>query len=226
MQAREEALMMAGDHIRIQQSSGSQHGIDVGDRTAIVFDHGVGPRRVRLEPLPDGARVEVVTHIERVYAPKQVVARAFSRFSEAAFAAMFADSEAFAVWCKTGRPAPTSFTSPAPAISGELRAPGEPRAPAEARVRKAKAKAKPKAAKKPASPPKATRKKAAPRKAVPEPAASRRKVKERPVTARASAPPKPRAGGKAAARPGKTRKQPARGGAKAPRRSRGHPHRG
>jgi hypothetical protein len=97
--------MKAGDHIRVRRAGGFLHGIDVGDRTVIAFEAGSGPRRVLLARFSAGARPEVVTHTERVYAPKQVVARAFSRFSEGAYATMFPDSEAFAVWCKAGRPA-------------------------------------------------------------------------------------------------------------------------
>jgi hypothetical protein len=94
--------MKAGDHIRILREGRWLHAIDVGDRTAIHFGPG-GLRRSLVDDLARGAeKIEVVTHPQRVYAPKAVVARAFSRFAEAAFGAMFADSEAFAVWCKMG----------------------------------------------------------------------------------------------------------------------------
>jgi hypothetical protein len=101
---REERAMKTGDHIRITKGGGSEHAIDVGDRTVIHFATGKGVRRSRLAALAsDGARVEVVTHRERVFPRKQVVARAFSRFAESAYAAMFQDSEAFAIWCKSGK---------------------------------------------------------------------------------------------------------------------------
>jgi hypothetical protein len=96
--------MRVGDHIRITKGGGAEHAIDVGDRTVIHFAIGEGVKRSRLAELAsDGARVEVVTHRERVFPRKQVVARAFSRFAESAYAAMFQDSEAFAIWCKNGK---------------------------------------------------------------------------------------------------------------------------
>jgi hypothetical protein len=95
--------MKAGDHVRILKDGSWLHAIDVGDRTVIHFAPGAGARRARVEEIAGGgARVEVVTHTARVYPPSTVVARAFSRF-EPAYASMFADSEAFAVWCKTGQ---------------------------------------------------------------------------------------------------------------------------
>jgi hypothetical protein len=140
---QEEGPMKAGDHILIPRPGGAEHGIDVGDRTAIVFEPGKGPRRVRLGA--DGGRPAVVTHVERAYAPKQVVARAFSRFSESAFSAMFGSSEAFAVWCKTGR-LPAVVPAPAPAAARAAPAPRRTASAARAAPRKA-----PKAAARPAA---------------------------------------------------------------------------
>jgi hypothetical protein len=106
--------MKAGDHICIQSDGTWRHAIDVGDRTALHFSSPGGVQRSRLSELaPAGTKVEVVTHAERVYPPKLVVARAFSRYAEAAYGAMFADSEAFAMWCKTGRERTAPRTSPA-----------------------------------------------------------------------------------------------------------------
>ena len=112
--------MKAGDHIRITKGSGSEHAIEVGDRTVIHFATGEGVKRSRLSALAsDGARVEVVTHRERVFPRRQVVARAFSRFAESAYSAMFPDSEAFAIWCKTGKvPVRTSAVPSAQAAQG------------------------------------------------------------------------------------------------------------
>lgn len=104
--------MKAGDHIRILRPGGPVHAIDVGDRTVIHFEEGAGVRRSRLGDLAGEGTVEVVTHAVRTYSPKQVVARAFSRFAEAAYASMFADSEAFAVWCEIGH-----LRAPAAAVS-------------------------------------------------------------------------------------------------------------
>jgi len=125
----EERAMKAGDHIRITKDGSVEHAIDVGDRTVLHFARGAGVKRSRLAELaPNGARVDVVTHAERVYPAKQVVARAFSRFSEAAYAAMFPDSEAFAVWCKTGQIPPrasgaSAGAAIAPATQGAGTAP-------------------------------------------------------------------------------------------------------
>ncbi len=100
--------MSIGDHIRALQSGRWVHGIDCGDRTVICFSTGTngapGLQRVHLSELPGGsAGVQVVTHTERVFPPKMVVARAFSRLRESAFSQMFSDSEQFATWCKSGR---------------------------------------------------------------------------------------------------------------------------
>ena len=115
--------MRAGDHIRITRGGVSEHAIEVGDRTVIHFVQGEGVRRSRLYQLaPDGARVEVVVHPHRVYVPKQVVARAFSRFSDSAYAAMFRDSEEFASWCKTGK-VPARPLAPSRAPTSSERAP-------------------------------------------------------------------------------------------------------
>jgi histone H1/5 len=110
--------MSAGDHIRIRKSGAWEHAIDVGDRTVIHFEKGSGVKRSHVSDLANGGPVEVVIHPTRVYAPRLVVARAFSRFSESAYAAMFPDSEAFALWCKTGQiPAAPLAVSPAPAAA-------------------------------------------------------------------------------------------------------------
>jgi len=101
---------MIGDHIRARKGGGWDHAIDCGDQTVIhlVADSSVpSSDRVRRSYRPvflSGAdRVEVVTHRERVFAPRQVVARAYSRARETALAGMFRDASEFASWCKTGR---------------------------------------------------------------------------------------------------------------------------
>jgi hypothetical protein len=101
---------MIGDHIRARKGGGWDHAIDCGDQTVIhlVADPSVpSSDRVRRSYRPvflSGAdRVEVVTHRERVFAPRQVVARAYSRAKETALAGMFRDASEFASWCKTGR---------------------------------------------------------------------------------------------------------------------------
>jgi hypothetical protein len=99
---------MIGDHIRALRGGRWNHGIDCGDRTIIHVDAGAAPgSRVQRSYRPmfeaGAAAVEVVPHRERVYVPKAVVARAFAPIRDPALAAMFADSEAFACWCKAGR---------------------------------------------------------------------------------------------------------------------------
>ncbi|HUK65763.1 MAG TPA: lecithin retinol acyltransferase family protein [Anaeromyxobacteraceae bacterium] len=134
--------MKAGDHIRIMKASGWEHAVDVGDRTVIHFVKGEGAKRSYLYDLATpGARVEVVTHAERVYPAKHVVARAFSRVGDAAFALAFADAESFASWCATGRVPPSAplllppprAPAAAPPSSRRLKA-----APAKASARKKK----------------------------------------------------------------------------------------
>jgi hypothetical protein len=118
--------MKPGDHIRFPQGDGVAHAIDLGDGTVLHAVPGEGVRRSRLAALAGAAHPEVVTHPTRVYAPKQVVARAFSRLGDATSAAMFADGEAFALWCKLGR-------LPVPAAApGAGATPDGPRAAEEA----------------------------------------------------------------------------------------------
>jgi hypothetical protein len=101
---------MIGDHIRARKEGRWTHAIDCGDQTVIhVVDDPAVPvtNRVRRSYRPEfvaGAEaVEVVTHRERVYPARQVVARAYSRTRDPSLAAMFKDSASFAEWCKTGR---------------------------------------------------------------------------------------------------------------------------
>jgi hypothetical protein len=101
---------MVGDHIRARKGGRWSHGIDCGDETIIhlLEDPSLPPgdrvrRSYRPEFVAGAEAVEVVTHRERVFSPRQVVARAFSRTGDAALAAMFRDSQQFAEWCKTGR---------------------------------------------------------------------------------------------------------------------------
>ena len=83
--------MTAGDHLRALRGGVWHHAIDAGDHTVIGFTPGSGPVRTTLAAFAEGAhQLEVVVHRERVYAPRAVVARAFSRFAEAAYAWMFA----------------------------------------------------------------------------------------------------------------------------------------
>jgi hypothetical protein len=193
----EEEAMKAGDHIRILKDGEWQHAIDLGDRTVIHFAAQGGVMRSRLDSLSAGAqKVEVVTHPERVYAPKMVVARAFSRFSDSAFGSMFGDSEAFAVWCKSGgRPPPLrngvaasirsadehvpdssraddAAVAPVEAVEPARRAPRSVKKVVRMAARGASAR-RPKAAAKPAKPGRA---KAAPRKAAAGAAKGKRKA--------------------------------------------------
>ncbi|HTP29212.1 MAG TPA: lecithin retinol acyltransferase family protein [Anaeromyxobacteraceae bacterium] len=131
--------MRAGDHLRILKGDTWEHAIEVGDRTVIHFgDQGV-KRSLLTEFAPNGARIEVVNHRVRVFTPKHVVARAFSRFSDSAYAAMFRDSEAFATWCKTGKMPAVPFTAGTAPLPKARKA-ARPR-PLTAARRKAKAKA-------------------------------------------------------------------------------------
>jgi hypothetical protein len=137
---------MIGDHIRISRGGRWLHGIDCGDATVLHAADAApqAPCRIRRSYRPDleaGAdAVEVVVHRARVYGPEAVVARAFSRAADPALAAMFADSEAFAFWCKTGRlpPRPANVAVSVPGASRARAGGGRPR-PASAR-RKAAAK--------------------------------------------------------------------------------------
>jgi hypothetical protein len=101
---------MIGDHIRAMKDGRWTHAIDCGDRTVITLaaDPELPPAdrvcRLYRPAFEAGAdAIEVVTHRERAFPPRQVVARAFSRTRDAVLAAMFQDSEQFAAWCKVGR---------------------------------------------------------------------------------------------------------------------------
>jgi hypothetical protein len=165
---------MVGEHIRTRKGGRWTHAIDCGDGTVIhLAENGDGAARVlrtyRPEFVAGAEAVEVVRHRERTFAAKEIVARAYSRISLAALAAMFRDSEAFAEWCATGRlpPAPPNV---AIAVSGSAsaRAAPEPRPPRS--VARAKA---PSGAKRPgaASRPKRRARASAIRKAAPKRAA-------------------------------------------------------
>jgi hypothetical protein len=108
--------MGQGDHLRARRGAVWDHAVDLGDRTVIRFVPGRGLERTGYAGFTDGAEeVEVVVHRERVYRPPLVVARAFSRMAETAYAAMFSSPEQFAVWCKSGSlpPAPPGATATA-----------------------------------------------------------------------------------------------------------------
>ncbi|HYQ79899.1 MAG TPA: hypothetical protein VEP68_00285 [Anaeromyxobacteraceae bacterium] len=129
--------MNLGDHVRALSSGELRHGIDCGDRTVLYLARDASGRpevrRALLAEFAPGAeRVEAVVHREEVFAPRVVVARAFSRLRDPAAAAAFGSSEEFAVWCLTGRP-PEPGYAPAPAPA----APAPP--PRRGGARKAKA---------------------------------------------------------------------------------------
>jgi hypothetical protein len=108
---------MIGDHIRALKGGRWVHGIDGGDGAVLHLGEGPGPRVLRTyRPLfvVGAEAVEVVTHREPVFPPRSVVARAFGPLRDPALAAMFADSAAFAHWCKSGR---TPEAPAAPAAS-------------------------------------------------------------------------------------------------------------
>jgi len=181
--------MAAGDHLRVNRSGAVDHAIDVGDRTVIRWRQGVGLERVeRALFAPDGTALEVVIHRGRVYRPALVVARAFSRFAESAYRAMFRSAEQFAAWCKSAQLPPVPAPASGPARAGRKATPAAPRkaAPkkaAPARPGKAKlARAKAKPARRPGSKKAASRvarakpsRKAAPRKAAPKAKVAKRK---------------------------------------------------
>jgi hypothetical protein len=186
---------MVGEHIRTRRDGRWTHGIDCGDATVIhLARNGEGAARVlrtyRLEFVAGADAVEVVTHRERTFAANEIVARAYSRFSLAALAAMFHDSESFAEWCATGRLPPVPQNAPnAVDRRASARAapkPAPPRAAARAKARPASG------AKRPAARPGPKRKarasairKAAPKRAARRTAApSRRKATKRGAKAR------------------------------------------
>jgi hypothetical protein len=132
--------MKLGDHVRALASGEYRHGIDCGDRTVLFLGRDVSGRpEVRRALAADFAagaeRVETVVHRERILAPRAVVARAFSRMRDPAAAASFVTSEAFAVWCLTGRPAEPGY-APAAATASVAR---PARRPVAKKARKAPA---------------------------------------------------------------------------------------
>jgi hypothetical protein len=175
--------MKAGDHLRVLKDGVWDHAIDVGDRTVIRWVPRLGVLRSGQGEFVSGAeRGEVVVHRERTFKPREVVARAFSRFAESAYAAMFSSAEQFATWCKNGQ---------LPAVAG---APAAPRKAAARKAAPAKAFAR-----------------AAPRKAAPEKPAPKGKAPARGAAARpAKDAPRKSAPKKAAARKAPARKAPRR----------------
>jgi hypothetical protein len=139
--------MTQGDHVRARRGGAWDHAIDVGDRTVIRFVPGAGFERCEYGDFVAGAdRVEVVVHRERVFRPSLVVARAFSRFAEAAYAGMFRSPGQFAVWCKTDRVPGEEAAAPGPAPragrrkgprAGKKAAPARRKAPRKAAARRA-----------------------------------------------------------------------------------------
>ncbi len=98
---------MVGEHIRALKGGRWMHAIDCGDETVLHLVEDAVPRRVRRAYRPEfvggATAVELVTHRERTFPAAEIVRRAYSRASDPTLAAMFADSEAFAEWCTTGR---------------------------------------------------------------------------------------------------------------------------
>jgi hypothetical protein len=173
---------MIGQHLRVRKDGRWIHAIDCGDETVLHLGDD-SPRRVRRAYRPEfvaGAEaVEPVLHRERTFAPKEIVRRAYSRAADPTLAAMFADSEAFAEWCATGRlPGPRNVVlEPVPAAPAAAQPAPKPapkpakKAAAKARpavkakpAARAKAKARPKAKAKPAAKAKATARAAKPAK--------------------------------------------------------------
>jgi len=140
---------MVGEHIRALKRGRWVHGIDCGDETVLHLAEEQPPRRVRRAYRPEfvsGAdTVELVTHRERTFPPREVVRRAYSRAADPALAVMFHDSEAFADWCTTGRlVGPRDVALPAPAAPAAPAAlPAARSAPPRERRRTARAKPRP-----------------------------------------------------------------------------------
>lgn len=189
---------MIGDHIRVLKGGRWFHGIDCGDETVLhVAEEQPSitgsrvTRTYRLAFVMGANEVEVVAHREQVFPASMVVARAWSPIRDPALAAMFADSEAFAHWCKTGRLPGTPPVAAAGASSGGDAAakPGprkpkaKPRAGAPAR-RGARKPAARKAGAGRAAHRKASARKATPRKAPARKTTARRPAARKPATKR------------------------------------------
>ncbi len=139
--------MKLGDHVRALADGEYRHAVDCGDRTVLFLARDGAERsevrRALAADFASGAeRVEAVVHREPVHAPRAVVARAFSRLRDPAAALSFATSEAFAVWCLTGRsPEPSRGPARAPAArrAAATRARRARRVPARAAASKRRA---------------------------------------------------------------------------------------
>ena len=182
---------MVGQHIRILKGGRWVHAVDCGDETVLHLVEEAPPPRVRRAYRPEflaGAdAVEVVTHRERTFPPREIVKRAYSRASDPALALMFRGSEEFVEWCTTGRLAAARNVA--------LEGPGIAASPAKAPA-------------KPDGKPARKAKALATRKAAARKPARARAVKARPA-------PRARVGAKPAARK-PARKAPARSIAKKP----------
>lgn len=130
---------MVGEHIRALKDGRWNHAIDCGDETVIhLSEEATHPSRVRRSYRPEfvagAAVVEVVTHRERTFPAAEVVARAYSRISDAGLSATFRDSEAFADWCVTGRLAAAVPNTVVPGVEAVTPAPSLPAAPRKAKA--------------------------------------------------------------------------------------------
>ena len=186
---------MVGEHIRALKGGRWMHAIDCGDETVLHLVEDAVPRRVRRAYRPEfvggATAVELVTHRERTFPAAEIVRRAYSRASDPTLAAMFADSEAFAEWCTTGRLSGARNSAvevpgvpPAPgAAPAQGAAPAKKRTPSE--KPKARAKARPAAR---VVLPRRAKAKTSERGAKPAPASARRgrpKAKASPTRAKA-----------------------------------------
>ncbi len=107
--------MAKGDHLFVQCTGYSHHGIDIGSGRVIHFDFRPwqafhpqlaggkkpGIRETPLEEFSQGRPVHVRHYVDSVSADL-VVERAKSRVGDLAYHLMRNNCEHFAVWCKTG----------------------------------------------------------------------------------------------------------------------------
>lgn len=98
--------MKKGDHIYVDLGSSKQHGIYCGDDRVIYWAHDASNSRkvqsATLDEFSKGKKIKVRKYRHKCKSMRDVIARAKRRLSERKPKYQFADSKAFAMYCKTG----------------------------------------------------------------------------------------------------------------------------
>jgi hypothetical protein len=98
---------MIGDHIWVQRSRYTHHGVLVGESSVIHYTGELGAKsdaavaRTTLDAFLQGGQLRFRQHVER-HSVEDTIARAMSRLGERSYALTFNNCEHFATWCVLG----------------------------------------------------------------------------------------------------------------------------